>query len=301
MLIPATQAHALAGVKFAVVASDGTWVRGSGSLSSSRLGTGTYQVNFSSNLLACAYVATVGQTGAGSIGSASIAVVAQRAGIPKSLFIQTFNPSGTLTDLPFHVTTKCGARNKFAVINTSGGIVRSQHVVSSTQLGTGASEVIFDTDVHKCAFNASIGTVGASTTPPGLITVAGRAGNPNGVFVYTMNMSGTATNYNYHLSVDCGSKRVIAVIADTGGKVRGANVVSSANLGAGQYEVIFNRNVTACDYVATIGVTGNVGAITVPVAVTVASRVTNANGVFLFVHNVNGTAVNEPFHLLVSC
>jgi hypothetical protein len=301
MLIPATAAHALAGVKFAVVASNGALARGSGALSSSRLGVGTYQVDFSSNLLACAYIATVGTTGAGSIGTASVATVAQRAGLPKSLFIQTFDPSGAVADLSFHVTTKCGGRQKFAVINDSGGTVRGSHVVSSTQLSTGASEVIFDTDVHKCAFNASIGTVSDGTTPPGLITVAGRATNLNGVFVYTMNMSGTGTNYNYHLTVDCGSKRVMAVIADTGGKVRGRNVVSSANLGAGQYEVIFNRNVTACNYVATIGVTGNSGAITVPVAVTVASRATNVNGVFLFVHNVDGTAVNEPFHLLVSC
>jgi hypothetical protein len=301
VLLPATAAHAAGGVKFAVVGSNGALIRGNGVLSSSRLDTGTYQVNFNSNLLACAYVATVGTTSSGSISNASTATVAQRAGLAKSLFIQTFGPDGALADLSFHVDTKCGALQRFAVIGSTATIVRGSHVVSTTPLGTGNYEVIFDSDIHKCAFNASIGTTSDGTTPPGLITLAGRAGNLNGVFVHTMNVSGTATNYNFHLTVDCGNKRVISVINADGTKARAKNFVSSQLLSTGNYEVIFNRDVTACSYIATIGTTVNGGSILVPVAITTASRAGNANGVFLTIHNVSGTAENQPFHLLVTC
>src|SRR5688500_8720112 len=48
-----------------------------------------------------------------------------------------------------------------------------------------------------------------------------------------------------------------AVIDADGAFVRGKGVVSSANLGAGAYEVIFNKNIRGCGYVATIGLPGD--------------------------------------------
>ena len=50
-----------------------------------------------------------------------------------------------------------------------------------------------------------------------------------------------------------------AVVAANGTLVRGSGVFSATNLAAGDYEVIFKRNVRRCTYIATIGLDGSVG------------------------------------------
>ncbi len=297
-------AVAHAAQQWGVVNSSGALVRGS-AVSASSLGTGTYQVTFAKNQAACAYVATSGDTGAGAVAGPIVATVATRAGNSSALFIQTWDQStGALSSVPFHVATFCG-KMKFAVVDSAGVLARGGHVVSTTHLGTGSYEVVFDSNVSKCAFTASIGTTGTgSVANPGQVTVAGRAGNVNGVFVKIVDRAGTSEDLPFHLGVSCGSKKLIAVINTDGTKARGANVVSSQKLSGangGTYEVIFNRNVAGCGYVATIGVTGNGGSVTTPVTITTATRAGNANGVFLFIHQTNGATIDEPFHLFVVC
>src|SRR5262249_49150822 len=158
-------------------------------------------------------------------------------------------------------------------------------------------EVIFDGNVSKCAYTAVLGTTGSgSVGDPGQVTVAGRAGNVNGVFIEIVNRSGTPVDSSFHLSVNCGSAKLIAVINGNGTKARGANVVSSKKLvptlNDGRYEVIFNANVSNCSYTATVGTTTNGGSITTPVTITTATRAGNANGVFLFIHQTNGTTID---------
>jgi hypothetical protein len=295
-----------AGNAWAVVNSAGTLIRGAGAVSTSHLSTGTYQVTFNKNQSGCAYIATPGDPGAGAVSGPILATVASRAGNANALFIQTFDQSsGALSDQPFHVETYCG-RQKFAVVDTNGALARGNHIVSTSHLGTGSYEVILDSKVSKCSFQASIGTTGAGSIPtPGLITVAGRAGNTAGVFVRIVDRAGNSLDQSFHLAVNCGAKKLIAVIESTGAKVRGANVVSATKLSGangGTYEVIFNRNVATCAYTATVGTTGNGGSIgPPPVTISTATRAGNANGVFIFIHQANGSTIDEPFHLNVVC
>ena len=65
--------------------------------------------------------------------------------------------------------------------------------------------------------------------------------------------------------------------------------------------MIFTRDVSACAYEATVGVSTNGGSVTAPVTVTTASRAGNVDGVFVFVHQANGATTDEPFHLTVYC
>jgi hypothetical protein len=262
-------------------------------------------VTFGKSQAGCAYVATSGDTGAGAVSGPIVVTVATRSGNTSALFIQTWDQStGATANEPFHVTTYC-PKAKFAVVDSNGALARGGHVVSTAHLGTGSYEVIFDSKVSKCAFTSSIGTTGAGSVPnPGQVTVAGRAGNVNGVFVKIVDRTGADVDQPFHLGVNCGSKKLIAVINTNGTKARGANVVSSTKLSGtngGTYEVIFNRNVAGCGYVATVGVTGNGGSITTPVTITTATRAGNANGVFLFIHQTNGSTIDEPFHLFVVC
>lgn len=188
------------------------------------------------------------------------------------------------------------------MIAAPGTTARGSHVTSSTLVTIGSYRVIFDHNVSKCAFTATLGTTGTNlVTATGEITVAGAFLNKNGVAVQILNRSGTHVSIPFHLAVDCGATKDIGVINSDGSKARGAHVVSSARLSSGRYEVIFDRNVAACAYTATIGETGNAGEIDDSVTITTARRSLNTNGVFVFIHNVSGVTQDEPFHLKVTC
>jgi hypothetical protein len=90
-----------------------------------------------------------------------------------------------------------------------------------------------------------------------------------------------------------------AVISDTGTTVRGRGVTSSSQTGTGQYLVVFDRDVRACTYVATLGDESASGPGTGQIAV--GSAATNVNGVHVVTRSSDGTSANRSFHLVVSC
>jgi len=299
-------AHADGAVpKWALVGSTGSLVRGAGATDAARLGTGTYEVVFKSDVSNCAYVATVGDPGAGVVSQPAVATVASLSGNAEAIGVQTWDQStGALADLPFHVVTYCGTALGYAVVGSSGGLARGAHVTSTTHLGRGAFEVIFDKQVNRCAFNATVGSIGARPVgTPAEITVATRAGNNHGVFVAIVDRTGATHDASFHLGVTCGSSNLIGVINSDGTKARGPNVVSATKLtgtNGGTYEVIFDTTVSSCGYAATIGEPA-AGSVTQPVTITTATRAGNPNGVFVFIHLANGLTVDEPFHLFVFC
>jgi hypothetical protein len=235
--------------------------------------------------------------------------VATRAGNANALFIQTFDQTtGALSNQPFHVVTHCPLADLFAVVEGNGALARGNKVISATHLSAGSYEVIFNKNVNKCAFNASIGTTGTGSVPaPGQITVAGRAGNKAGVFVRVVDRAGANLDSPFHLSVTCGRKNLAAVVdttPTTATLARGQHVTSLAKLSGangGTYEVIFDRTVSGCAYSATIGTSTNGGSVSTPVVTSTATRAGNANGVFIFLHQTNGATIDEPYHLTVFC
>ena len=95
----------------AVINGDGTVLRSSTlpfTLSSStRLGTGLYQLIWNHNVTGCGWVATIGVgTFGGSVPGGEI-TTAGRAGNTNGVFVETFNSAGTLADLPFHLIVIC--------------------------------------------------------------------------------------------------------------------------------------------------------------------------------------------------
>ena len=91
-----------------------------------------------------------------------------------------------------------------------------------------------------------------------------------------------------------------AVVSAPGQLVRGRNVSSVARTSTGRYQVIFNRDVRACAYFATIGDTSAAGP---PQGseITTSSLATNVNGVSIRTENDAGNPVDRPFHLVVPC
>ena len=135
-------------------------------------------------------VVAVGLTafGGGTAGAAKSSANTSRSGASTSASI---SPSATVGD-------------RYAVVDAAGTINRGKGVVSATNLATGQYEVIFNRNITKCAFTATVGSSafsGIETT--GEITTVGRVGTLNGVFLTTSDSTGAFSNRGFHLLVSC--------------------------------------------------------------------------------------------------
>ena len=94
------------GVLFATVNADGTVANSSGGVTVIKLGsTGNYEVDFARDVTQCAFTGTVGPAGGGSaLGELN---VADRAGVPNAVFVDTNNSDGAAADKPFHLIVVC--------------------------------------------------------------------------------------------------------------------------------------------------------------------------------------------------
>jgi hypothetical protein len=94
------------------------------------------------------------------------------------------------------------AQTFFAVVNANGSMARAFQAVSSQRFSAGLYEVIFSHNVTGSAYVASIGDSGSTIVPPpGEISVVGRLGNPNGVFIATRDSAGNLADRGFHLAV----------------------------------------------------------------------------------------------------
>jgi hypothetical protein len=97
---------------------------------------------------------------------------------------------------------KPGPTELFAVVNADGTLARGLFAVSTARFAPGEYEVIFNRDVTRGAFVASVGDSGSTIIPPpGMIATVGRLGNPNGVFIATYGPNGILADHAFHLVV----------------------------------------------------------------------------------------------------
>jgi hypothetical protein len=90
-----------------------------------------------------------------------------------------------------------------------------------------------------------------------------------------------------------------AVVSDAGSAIRSRGTTSASKTGTGQYQVVFDANVTGCAYYATLGDTAAGAPPSGEVAV--GSAAGNANAVLVVTYDSAGVAADRPFHLTVSC
>jgi hypothetical protein len=118
--------------------------------------------------------------------------------------IGTTSPSTTLDVAGnVHVQGSITGAMLWAVVDNAGTLIRGNGATSAASFGSGSFEVIFNKNVTGCAFIGSIGLPGSSGSTGGQIGLVGRSGNPNGVFISTFNLTGTATALGFHLMVVC--------------------------------------------------------------------------------------------------
>lgn len=93
---------------------------------------------------------------------------------------------------------------------------------------------------------------------------------------------------------------LFAVVDANGSLGRNFRAFSSQRFSTGQYEVVFNRDVSGCAYVATIGNPGN-DTIPLPGEIAVAGRLGDTDAVFIATYNSDGNLADHGFHLAVHC
>jgi hypothetical protein len=104
------------------------------------------------------------------------------------------------------VLAKAGPKKDrvFAVVRADGSKHRGRGFDSSSKLNNGVYEVAFDRNIKKCAWS---GTVGYGTfsgeTGPAMITITGRAGTNNALYVTTFDHAGVGTDYPFLVTVVC--------------------------------------------------------------------------------------------------
>jgi hypothetical protein len=90
------------GVLFAQINADGTVANSSGGVTAVRLGVGQYQVDFGRNVSAAAFVATQGDSGAGSPAGA-IMGVADRLNNVEAVYVTSHDYAGAPADVAFQL------------------------------------------------------------------------------------------------------------------------------------------------------------------------------------------------------
>jgi hypothetical protein len=102
--------------------------------------------------------------------------------------------------------THASAQVLFAVVTKTGHLYRGLGAASAgvDSHQTGEYHVLFKRGVRKCAYTATIGTIGSSGQPPsGEISVEGLHGHKAGVFVVTVDSAGNPSYLPFHLVVTC--------------------------------------------------------------------------------------------------
>ncbi len=190
------------------VINNTTLVRGSGvnATETFMITTGIFQVDFDSNITGCSYFGTIGFGNSTGSAPPGFVGVTGRFGTPDGLWVTVYNVTGVLTNLPFHIEVVCGG-GLWALINaTTGSAVRSSGVNTTSTFieGTGEYQVVFDQSVTTCAYVATPGLNGSTgSTPPYFVTVVGRFGNPNGLWVTTYDTAGAPTDESFFIQVIC--------------------------------------------------------------------------------------------------
>lgn len=238
---------------FASVSANGTLVHGNGVTGVTHIGTGQYEVTFSANVRACAYVAT-------TINSSQQALQVFTAGGHLSedgVYVETKNQGGGLTDAPFNLAADCGLPGwSYAVVGYTANLARSTPGTTLTNLGSGRYDVTFPTNVSKCAYLATVGDPGSGLVfnPNGVYT--GSGSNSHTVYVETKNVAGgLSAGIPFHLAVICGAaaNTRIGVVKASGLIARGSALTSSFRSSTGQYTLVTNRVIGACAALATRG------------------------------------------------
>lgn len=231
---------------WAVVGADGALARGVGVLASAPLAPGLVEVAFNRDVSACAFVATPGTTGPGTLGVAAVATVASGA-TSQSVLVATYDRSGVASPLPFHLQVDCNPNHRWAVVDASGTLVRGSQVLSASRTATGVYTVENQppSRANKCSITATIGSSAGGMVTPGIATVGGAGFH---VDVHTWTLAGVPTDLPFQLHENCWPYAPFFV---TG--YRSYQMLGYQQLAPGEFALSFAPDARGCSETASIG------------------------------------------------
>jgi hypothetical protein len=149
------------GIRFAVVGYTANLVRATPGTSLAALGSGRYNVTFSSSVSGCAFIATVGDP-ANALVFAPSGVYTGTGPNSRTVYLETKNPGGGLLDgVPFHLAVICAATpsSRFSVVRATGSQQRGSAGSFSSRSATGRYIVSTNRSLSASATVATRGSV----------------------------------------------------------------------------------------------------------------------------------------------
>ncbi|HKV82569.1 MAG TPA: hypothetical protein VJP02_30755 [Candidatus Sulfotelmatobacter sp.] len=198
----------LKGWDFAVVGYAANLVRSSPGATLTHLGVGRYDVNFAAGVAACAYLATVGDPANALVFNPS-GVYTGSGPTPNSVYIETKNPGGGLTDgIPFHLAVVCpnAVNTHVLVVQNTGLARRGSPLTSSFDLSTGNYIFVTNVSMAPCTMIGTRGSVDKSVpfTPTTVEITPGPVSNSSGIQVRQLLFFGGAlVNQAFHAAGIC--------------------------------------------------------------------------------------------------
>jgi hypothetical protein len=244
----------------AVVAADGTLVRGRGALTAARLDVGSYELRFAQPVDQCAVNAGPGSPGAGDpYDTVPPLLVRVRLGRGSGVVrVQTSTPDGSAADGPVHVQVACGLGDAWAVVDADGRIDRDgSGVVSATRTATGSYAVRFAGASAACAVLVTLGSSDRGGVKPGEAYVTdGPDSRTVGVIIQSRTRrTGTfvPADRPFHVRRVCDRTSLWALVAPDATLLAGtaSDANRSSSLLGTPYRIGFGRDVSGCAFVGT--------------------------------------------------
>ena len=136
--------------------------------------------------------------------------VGAAAAVAGGLFVTGASANSSIPNVPDGATSSAPASmlapppRVFAVVNADGTLARGRGASTVTKIGTGVYDVRFNRNIGTCTWEGTVGFGQFSgSTGPAQITITGRAGTTNGLFVTTFDATGVATDEPFHALVVC--------------------------------------------------------------------------------------------------
>jgi hypothetical protein len=252
-LIVATAAPATARPSYhdAVVAEDGTLLSGNGATWVGWYGPGRYEVEFDIPVDQCSYTASITDPSLASALRPGMVFVAGGHVNRNSVYVETKNPGGGLTDYPFHLQVACAGQGWWAVVDDQGNLARANGVSTAKRWDDGQYSITVPGAVAGCTAIATIGdTANGLVYSPSTIAAAQSQYDSTTFLVSTGRSSG---NRPFHVQIQCPNRFThdyVLVYRDGTVLASSPGVVAAGRTGTGLYVVILNRRVTGCAVVA---------------------------------------------------
>ncbi len=196
------------GTFFAVVGYTANLVRSSPGTTLTNLGVGRYDVNFTSNVGECAYLATVGDPGNALVFNPA-GVYTGSGSSAGTVYIETKNQGGGLAaGIPFHLAVICptAANTQIAVVGAGGNLARGSVGMHSSSTAPGQYVIATSRSMSACAAVATRGSMDQSVPyyPTTVEIVPGKANNTVGIQMrYLLALGGKPASEAFHVAIVC--------------------------------------------------------------------------------------------------